>query len=70
MRNEAAILWSRALKKLKAMLNDEVFKLWFAPIVPTHIDNNVLILQVANDFCEVWLKDNYQHLLEALLLLH
>ncbi|MDG1890345.1 MAG: chromosomal replication initiator protein DnaA [Verrucomicrobiota bacterium] len=67
MRNEAAILWSRALKKLKAMLNDEVFKLWFAPIVPIHIDNNVLILQVANDFCEVWLKDNYHHLLEEVV---
>ena len=67
MRNEAEIIWNRAVKKLKSMLNDEVFKLWFAPIVPLHIENNVLILQVANDFCEVWLKDNYHHLLEEVV---
>jgi chromosomal replication initiator protein len=67
MRNEAEIIWNRAVKKLKSMLNDEVYKLWFAPIVPLHIENNVLILQVANDFCEVWLKDNYHQLLEEVV---
>ena len=67
MRNEAEIIWNRAVKKLKSMLNDEVFKLWFAPIVPLHIENNVLILQVSNDFCEVWLKDNYHQLLEEVV---
>ncbi|MCG8573287.1 MAG: DnaA/Hda family protein, partial [Flavobacteriales bacterium] len=67
MRNEAEIIWNRATKQLKSMLNDEIFHLWFAPIVPLHIENNVLILQVANDFCEVWLKDNYHHLLEEVV---
>ena len=67
MRNEAEIIWNRAVKKLKSMLNDEVYKLWFAPIVPIQIENNVLVLQVANDFCEVWLKDNYHQLLEEVV---
>ena len=47
MRNAAEIIWNRAVKKLKSMLNDEVYKLWFAPIVPLNIENNVLIPQVA-----------------------
>jgi len=67
MRNAAEIIWNRAVKKLKSMLNDEVYKLWFNPIVPLEIENNVLILQVANDFCEVWLKDNYHQLLEEVV---
>jgi chromosomal replication initiator protein len=67
MRNEAEIIWNRAVKKLKSMLNDEVYKLWFSPIIPLQIENNVLILQVANDFCEVWLKDNYHQLLEEVV---
>ena len=67
MRNEAEIIWNRAVKQLKSMLNEEVYKLWFAPIVPLHIENNVLTLQVANDFCEVWLKDNYHQLLEEVV---
>ena len=67
MRNAAEIIWNRAVKKLKSMLNDEVYKLWFAPLVPLQIENNVLTLQVANDFCEVWLKDNYHQLLEEVV---
>jgi chromosomal replication initiator protein len=67
MREEAEIIWNRAVKQLKSMLNEEVYKLWFAPIVPLHIENSVLILQVANDFCEVWLKDNYHQLLEEVV---
>ena len=67
MRNEAEIIWSRAVKKLKSMLNDDVFKLWFAPIKPSRVENATLILEVANDFCEVWLKDNYHQLLEEVV---
>ena len=67
MRNEAEIIWSRAVKKLKSMLNDDVFKLWFAPIKPSQVENGTLILEVANDFCEVWLKDNYHQLLEEVV---
>jgi len=67
MRNEAEIIWSRAVKKLKSMLNDDVFKLWFAPIKPSQVENTTLILEVANDFCEVWLKDNYHQLLEEVV---
>src|SRR5207245_11622427 len=32
-------------------------------------DNNSLVLEVANDFCEVWLKDNYMDLMQHALAL-
>ena len=32
-------------------------------------ENNSLTLEVANDFCEVWLKDNYMGLLQDVIAL-
>jgi len=30
-------------------------------------DSNSIVLEVADDFCEVWLKDNYMSLLQDVL---
>jgi len=46
------------------MLSADTYNLWFAPLRACSQDNNTLLLEVANDFCEVWLKDNYMSLLE------
>jgi len=46
------------------MLSADTYNLWFAPLRVCGQDNNTLLLEVANDFCEVWLKDNYMSLLE------
>lgn len=56
-------IWADALYTLRSMLNPEIFNLWFAPLQPLEIRDDRLTLGVANDFCEVWLKDNYQSLL-------
>jgi len=45
------------------MLSPDTYNLWFAPLRACGLDENALILEVANDFCEVWLKDNYLGLL-------
>src|SRR5205823_6484734 len=42
---------------------------WFAPLRASAQDNNCIVLEVANDFCEVWLKDNYMELLQDVLAL-
>ena len=49
------------------MLSADTFNLWFAPLRATGIDGDSVVLEVANDFCEVWLKDNYQGLLQDVL---
>ena len=49
------------------MLSGDTYNLWFAPLRVAVMDNNAVTLQVANDFCEVWLKDNYLGLLQDVL---
>ena len=46
------------------MLSLDIFNLWFAPLRATSLEKEILTLDVANDFCEVWLKDNYLGLLQ------
>jgi len=45
------------------MLNADTYNLWFAPLRVLSQENDTLVLEVDNDFCEVWLKDNYLDLL-------
>lgn len=46
------------------MLSADTFNLWFAPLRAANVDANGIVLEVSNDFCEVWLKDNYMSLLQ------
>lgn len=49
------------------MLSADTFNLWFAPLRASQIDASGIVLEVSNDFCEVWLKDNYLGLLQDVL---
>ena len=49
------------------MLMPDTYKLWFAPVHASALDANSIVLEVSNDFCEVWLKDNYLSLLQDVL---
>ncbi len=51
------------------MLSADTYNLWFAPLRACGLDNSSLLLEVANDFCEVWLKDNYMGLLQDVVAL-
>ena len=63
----AAKTWSSAQEQLRSMLSSDTYNLWFAPLRADAIEGNALILEVANDFCEVWLKENYTGLLQDVL---
>ncbi len=68
MQASAERIWSAAQEHLRSMLNNnDTYNLWFAPLRACGIENNALVLEVANDFCEVWLKDNYMGLLQDVL---
>jgi chromosomal replication initiator protein len=41
--------------------------MWFAPLRANAVEPNHVTLEVANEFCEVWLKDNYLSLLQDAL---
>lgn len=49
------------------MLNADIFKLWFANLRAVAVRGDELVVEVPNDFCEVWLKDNYLSLLQDVL---
>jgi chromosomal replication initiator protein len=52
-------LWRDASKILQRMLNPELFNRWFAPIKPVEVNQDVLVLGVANEFYQIWLQDNF-----------
>src|SRR5437870_8310571 len=61
--------WEAAQKHLRSKLSADTYNLWFAPLRAHAQDNNILVLEVPNDFCEVWLKDNYTGLLQDVVAL-
>jgi chromosomal replication initiator protein len=69
MQASAEKIWDAAQGHLRSMLSTDTFNLWFAPLRACSQDNNSLVLEVANDFCEVWLKDNYMGLLQDVVAL-
>jgi chromosomal replication initiator protein len=64
MQPSAEKIWVSAQEHLRSMLSGDTYNLWFAPLRASALDQNSLTLEVANDFCEVWLKDNYMSLLQ------
>ena len=67
MQISAEKIWSAAQEKLRSMLSADTYNLWFAQLRGYDLEGNCIVLEVANDFCEVWLKDNYMGLLQEVL---
>jgi chromosomal replication initiator protein len=60
-------IWESAQQSLRTMLNPDIYNLWFLPVKAVGLEDDTLVLEVANDFCEVWLKDNYLELITEVL---
>jgi chromosomal replication initiator protein len=67
MQISAEKIWSSAREHIRSRLNAETYNMWFAPLRANAVDPNHVTLEVANEFCEVWLKDNYLSLLQDAL---
>src|SRR5258708_21215710 len=67
MQASAEKTWGAARDQLRSMLSADTYNLWFAPLRAGGQDNQNFVLEVANDFCEVWLKDNYMGLLQDVI---
>ena len=67
MQASAERIWETAQQQLRTMLNTDIYNLWFHPVKATGLEEEILSLEVANDFCEVWLKDNYLGLIHDVL---
>jgi len=67
MQATAEKLWASAQETLRGALNADIYNLWFAPVRATELRDHTITLEVPNDFCEVWLKDNYLPVLKSAL---
>ena len=67
MTNNFEKTWMQASETLRTMVNPDLFNLWFDPIQPGSINEETAVLIVPNEFCAVWLKDNYLELLQDVL---
>src|SRR5476649_2639230 len=57
-------IWNSAQEQLRSKLSRDTYNMWFAPLRASAIDGNAITLEAPNEFCEVWLKDNYISLLQ------
>ncbi|MGZ8920279.1 MAG: chromosomal replication initiator protein DnaA [Limisphaerales bacterium] len=57
-------IWNGVREILRGLLNPDIFNLWFAPLRVGGMSGDSIIIEVANDFCELWLKDNYGGLIQ------
>jgi len=64
MQISAEKIWSSAQEHLRVKLSRDTFNMWFAPLRPHAVDGQQLTMEAPNEFCEVWLKDNYLSLLQ------
>ncbi len=60
-------IWTAAQQVLKTLLTPEIYNLWFASLRAVTLDDENLVLEVSNEFCELWLQDNYLSLLNDVL---
>ena len=64
MQLSAEKIWNSAREHLRSKLNNDTYNMWFAPLRACVIDGNYVTLEAANEFCGVWLQDNYLSLLQ------
>ncbi len=57
-------IWNNCLEVIKSNVNEQSFKTWFEPIRPVRLDDNVLTIQVPNQFFYEWLEEHYPLILK------
>jgi chromosomal replication initiator protein len=64
MQISAEKIWSTAQEHLRVKLSRDTFNMWFAPLRACAADGQQITIEAPNEFCEVWLKDNYLGLMQ------
>ncbi len=60
-------IWLSAQQSLR-LLNQDLYNLWFQSIRAVALENDTLVLEVVDDFTELWLKNNYMDLIRDVLM--
>jgi chromosomal replication initiator protein len=64
MQLSAEKIWNSAQEQLRSKLSKDTYNMWFAPLRVCAMDSSYVTLETPNEFCELWLKDNYLSLLQ------
>ena len=67
MKSAMQKLWEDACAKLRGMLNEDTYNLWFAALKPVNYASHIFSVGVANEFIQIWLQDNYRDLIRDIL---
>jgi len=59
----SSTIWESVKQDLKSLFPDDVFQLWFEPIVCLETTDHEIVLGVPNDFAAIWIHDNYLDLI-------
>ncbi len=57
------ILWETVKCDFKSLFPDDVFQMWFEPLVCLETTEDAITLGVPNDFAAIWIHDNYLDLI-------
>ncbi len=67
MSTTSKTVWTASQEALRGMIKPEIFSLWFAPVRALSLKGDILTLEVADEFCIMWLTDNYLDLLRSVV---
>ncbi len=68
MQSCAEKIWTSAQNLLRTVLNADIFNLWFASIEAVQIEEDTIVIKVANDFLEFRLTATYLGLIQDALM--
>jgi len=63
-------LWETVKCDFKSLFPEDVFQMWFEPVVCLESTGDTMTLGVANDFAAIWIHDNYLDLITQRLRLN
>src|SRR6202789_4712824 len=56
-------LWETVKCDFKSLFPEDVFQMWFEPVVCLGTSEDSITLGVPNDFASIWIHDNYLDLI-------
>jgi chromosomal replication initiator protein len=63
MQASAQNIWGSVQQSIQPLVSVELYRLWFSHIHPKALDQDLLTLEVKDEFTEVWLEKNYLDLI-------
>src|SRR5450631_1059543 len=60
-------LWETVKCDFKSLFPEDVFQMWFEPVVCIETTEDTITLGVPNDFAAIWIHDNYLDLISQRL---